>query len=314
MSGTASRRLSSLLGMFLWRALASRVLAGLLALSAPALLVPAAAQPREAVRAAIVAAQDGTAIHTLSAGEGPAMLLVPGWMMPAQIWDAQIRHFSRNWRVVAMDPRGQGESAKTADGLHPSIRARDIAAVIRALDLVPVVLVGWSMAVTEIAAYVEQFGTAELAAVVFVDGIAGGPFDARTTPAMMRWAAGFLTEREVQTRAFVRSMFRTPQSEESLARLEAAALRMPTASAVAVLLGAMATDNRPALARIDRPVLIVHTPGAFDLAYDDMRVRIPHARIERFEGVGHALFADEPDRFNAVVDAFLRDQGLPRRR
>jgi pimeloyl-ACP methyl ester carboxylesterase len=47
----------------------------------------------------------------------PSILFVPGWMMPAWIWEKQLGHFAREYRVVAMDPRGQGEPLQTADGL-----------------------------------------------------------------------------------------------------------------------------------------------------------------------------------------------------
>ena len=49
--------------------------------------------------------------------------------MPEWIWDKQIAYFSREYHVVAMDLRSQGESTQTDDGLFPAVRARDIAAV-----------------------------------------------------------------------------------------------------------------------------------------------------------------------------------------
>jgi predicted alpha/beta hydrolase family esterase len=45
--------------------------------------------------------------------------------------------------------------------------------VVDQLHLSPVVLVGWSMAVTGIASYVDQFGTSNVAGFVLVDGLAG---------------------------------------------------------------------------------------------------------------------------------------------
>jgi microsomal epoxide hydrolase len=256
-------------------------------------------------RSAFVKMADGAEIHYLEAGNGPAILFVPGWMMPAEIWDAQITHFSTSHRVIAVDPRSQGRSTKTGEGMHPNLRARDIAGVIDQLELAPVVLVGWSMAVSEIAAYVEQFGTSKLDSIVLVDGIAGGPFNPKTTPAMFQMAGSLLTNRDAQIKGFVKSMFRTPQPAERLAAIERAALQMPTASAVAVLVGALTSDNRAALAKIDRPTLIVVAPGGMDAAYEDLHARIPNARFEKMDGAGHALFVDQPDRFNAVLSSFL---------
>jgi pimeloyl-ACP methyl ester carboxylesterase len=36
-----------------------------------------------------------------------------------------------------------------------------------------------------------------------------------------------------------------------------------------------------------------------------MQKQIAGSRLERFESAGHALFVDEADRFNAVLDEFL---------
>ena len=59
---------------------------------------------------------DGVQLHYLEAGSGPTLVFVPGWTMPAEIWDPQIRHFAATHRVVALDPRGHGRSEKPAHG------------------------------------------------------------------------------------------------------------------------------------------------------------------------------------------------------
>ena len=49
---------------------------------------------------------DGVRLHYLDAGSGPPLVFVPGWTMPAWIWEPQLSHFSASHRVVALDPRG----------------------------------------------------------------------------------------------------------------------------------------------------------------------------------------------------------------
>src|SRR5712692_3467257 len=66
-----------------------------------------------------VTTPDGIKIHYIEAGKGPAILFVPGWIMPGWIWEKQIAHFAKTHRVVAMDPRSTGESSQTAEGLYP---------------------------------------------------------------------------------------------------------------------------------------------------------------------------------------------------
>ena len=58
---------------------------------------------------------DGVRLHILQAAPASGRrsrccVFVPGWTMPAWIFAPQIAFFSRRWPVVALDPRGQGDS------------------------------------------------------------------------------------------------------------------------------------------------------------------------------------------------------------
>lgn len=274
-----------------------------------------------------IKASDGVKIHYLEAGQtirvstktgtlpahegdmGGPILFVPGWSMPADIWEHQINHFAKSRRVVAMDPRGQGKSDKPNDGYHPAQRARDIKAVIEQLKLAPVVVVGWSMGVTELAAYVHQFGTEGIAAIVLVDGIAGSDFDPQRSPALFRFAASFLTDRAKTVDSFVRSMYRKPQSEEYIERIKRASQEMPLDSSIAVFVGTFAADFRPALTKINVPAMVVAAgddkTNPWMARYHQMAESIPGGRFEMMPGCGHALFVDDPAKFNALLDDFL---------
>jgi non-heme chloroperoxidase len=302
-----------------------RGLLGLGLMLAMAPTITAQTMPKE-TRSGFVKTADGVKIHYLDAGKAtshgvvkvsdrpwgeatmgsvadPQILLVPGWTMPAWIWEKQIEHFSKVTRVVAMDPRSQGESTKSTEGLYPDVRARDIKAVVDQLHLAPVVLVGWSMGVNEVASYINQFGNDGVAGIVLVDG--GVHFDEQFAIAILNLAGAMMKDRPARTEAFVRSMYRKPQSEEYLQHVTAAALETPTADAVALLIGGFSTDNRPALAKFARPTMLVVTKGPLDAANLDTQKRIAGARLEQFEDAGHALFVDDAERFNTLLEQFL---------
>jgi microsomal epoxide hydrolase len=248
---------------------------------------------------------DGVRLHYLTAGTGPSIVLQPGWAMPAEIWEPQIRALSKTFRVVAIDPRSQGKSGRTSDGLYPNRRAQDIREVIDKLRLAPAVLVGWSLGATEVMAYVDQFGTAGLRGIVLVDGVVGREVSLATVATYRSWMEEVQTKRAESTTEFVRDMYKTPQSDAYLKKITAAALRVPTSSAVLLLLNAyvIGKDLRPALARIDKPLLYVATP-AMKSQVEMLRETMPAARIEMFENAGHALFVDEAGRFNKLLAEF----------
>lgn len=266
-------------------------------------LVPAG----PAIRSGFFTTSDGVRVHYLESGTGPAMVFVPGWTMPAEIWEPQIRHFAQHYRVVALDPRSQGESAQATEGHYPERRAQDIKELVDRLRLAPAVFVGWSMAVPELLTYVEQYGNSTLRALVLVDGYIGEDPIARA--AAREWA--FLREiqlnRRQATEEFVRGMYRKPQPQAYLQKIIAASLKTPTNTAVTLSANVMARgDWRPVLAKLDRPVLYVVAAPQLQAQARALKAKLPSARVEFFEDAGHALFVDDAERFNAVLDDFLK--------
>ena len=240
-----------------------------------------------------------------AAHQFPSVLFVPGWTMPAWIWQSQIDYFARDYRVVAMDPRSQGQSSQTNDGLYPAARARDIKAVVDQLHLAPVVIVSWSMAVVETMSYVDQFGTGDFAGLILVDNDAGGraPADADQDFGLLK---GVLEDRQKSLDGFVRNLnLKKPHPEEYINKLEKASLQVPPNSAVALLVGYFVADYRPVLPKIDKPVVVCAARSGYMGTIVAMQKSIPNSKLEIFEGDGHALFVDDPDKFNALVEDFL---------
>ena len=80
-----------------------------------------------------VKADDGALIGTLTAGSGPPLVLVHGGMGQLERWLPVWDHFSRHFRVTAMDRRGRGSS--TDGPVYTSEReSADIAAVIKVVQ------------------------------------------------------------------------------------------------------------------------------------------------------------------------------------
>jgi pimeloyl-ACP methyl ester carboxylesterase len=89
---------------------------------------------------------DGVRLYYRASGRGTQpMVFVHGYMGDTSHWDAQAREFGRDHRVIRVDLRGHGRSAKPQGDYSIETLAEDTANVIRALDLPPVVLVGHSM-------------------------------------------------------------------------------------------------------------------------------------------------------------------------
>jgi len=116
-----------------------------------------------------------------------------------------------------------------------------------------------------------------------------------------------LKDRDGYTRGFVKSMFKSKQSDEYISRLTAAAEQTPTAATIAESVSMVAIDRRPTLPNISVPTLIVTPKGGFTIPFEeDMQKHIANSQIEEIENVGHALFVDDPKAFNRRLETFLQ--------
>jgi non-heme chloroperoxidase len=158
------------------------------------------------------------------------------------------------------------------------------------------------MAAGEIASYVDQYGTKDVAAIVFVDEVPSqmAPPDYKRVLAFMD---RFVEDRRGNGEKFVRSFFKKPQPEDYLKRVVAASLQTPTNTAVALLVGKFAVDLTPTLKKIDKPTLIVAADNSDE--YHAAQKQIAGSRLEVFDDAGHALFVDDAERFNSLLDEFL---------
>ena len=250
---------------------------------------------------------DGIRIHYLDAGSGRPIVFIPGWTMPAWIWQKQIDEFSKNYHVIAVDPRSQGESDKPPYGHLPETRSRDYKELVDHLGLKKPVLVGWSMACGEIIKYAEQFGTDNVGGLVLVDGyVTDKPSDLFAP--ISGWMNLLQQDRQKQADGFVRSMFKKPQPEDYLKRIIDASVETPADTAVLLIYNMIAVKDFSAgldKMKANRATLFIYQPESQPSA-DYLKLKLgDNVRLERFDGDGHALFVDDPEKFNHVLAEFV---------
>jgi non-heme chloroperoxidase len=281
-----------------------RLLSGVLI---AALLLPLAAWARDAQ----FTTTDGVRLHVIEAGPatGHTIVFVPGWTMPAWIFQSQIQYFATQYHVVALDPRGQGASDIAPSGYDQNRRGQDIAELIAALGNQPVLLVGWSLGVLDSLAYVAQYGDSKLAGLVLIDNSVGE--EPPPTPSRLPARRGPRLAREDQMRRFVRGMFNHNPGEVYLERLTEDALRTPPEAAAALASYPVPrTFWRDAIYSVRRPILYVVRPR-FSGQAANLAAKDAYAETALFATAGHALFVDEAARFNLLMAEFIRRRVWP---
>lgn len=100
----------------------------------------------------VVLSKDGTPISYEIYGDGePALLFVHGWSCDARYWRAQVPHFSKKHRVVALDLAGHGHSGMSRAKYTMGAFGEDVRAVAEAAGNGSVILIGHSMGGSVIA-------------------------------------------------------------------------------------------------------------------------------------------------------------------
>jgi pimeloyl-ACP methyl ester carboxylesterase len=88
---------------------------------------------------------DGLSFHYLVEGAGPPLLLLHGHGGSCRSWHHQVPDFSKSYRVICLDLRGFGESAKPPGSYSAELLAKDAAEVIRQVAGGPAHVLGHSM-------------------------------------------------------------------------------------------------------------------------------------------------------------------------
>jgi len=119
-----------------------------------------------------ITTSDGTTIYYKDWGKGPVVTFSHGWPLNSDMWDGQMMFLAEHgFRTVAHDRRGHGRSSQTWSGNDMDGYADDLAAVIEALDLKEIIMVGHSTGGGEVARYIGRYGTKRLVKAVLIAAV-----------------------------------------------------------------------------------------------------------------------------------------------
>ena len=113
---------------------------------------------------------DGAHIYFEDRGNGLPIVMLPGFLCTTKFFEKNAEVLSEKFRVITMDPRGQGYSSKTASGNTIKRHAQDIKELIDHLGLDNVVLLGWSLASSVVVQYAADYQQYHLNGLVTMDG------------------------------------------------------------------------------------------------------------------------------------------------
>lgn len=262
------------------------------------------AQPLPARKSPTISSIDGVSIAYETFGSGPiAIVFVHGWSCDKSYWKWQNEHFAKQYKVLAVDLGGHGESGFGRKDWTIYSFGTDVAEVIKHLKLERVILVGHSMGGDVIADAALQL-PGRVVGLVMVDvykKLGAG----RPTDQIDAFVSDFTVDFPTKVQKLVRSMF-LPNSDPSL--VEFVAKDMSSAPP-GVALSAMRSSFMHSrqithdFEMLKLPVIAINP----DNEPNDIESLKKHG-VESMimPGVAHFLMMEDPKRFNELLDVAIK--------
>jgi non-heme chloroperoxidase len=230
---------------------------------------------------------------------------------------------SEGYRVVAHDRRGHGRSSQPWEGNDMDHYADDLAAVIEALDLKDVTLVGFSTGGGEVARYIGRHGTERVKKAVLVSAVppmmlktADNPgglplevFDGIRKASLEDRAQLYLDLASGPFYGFNRPGAKVSQG--LIDNWRAQGLQAGHKNTYDSIAAFSATDFRGDLKKFDVPTLVIHGDDdqivPLDSSGKASAALIKDAKLIVYPGAPHGLTDTHKERFNNDLLAFLKE-------
>ncbi|MFB4296735.1 alpha/beta fold hydrolase [Actinomadura sp. NTSP31] len=269
-----------------------------------------------------ITTKDGTEIYYKDWGEGPVVTFSHGWPLSSDAWDGQMLFLVQHgFRVVVHDRRGHGRSSQASSGNDMNGYADDLAAVIEALDLHDVSLVGHSTGGGEVARYIGRYGTARVAKAILIAAVPplmlktdanpeGLPIDVfdDMREALFKDRSQFY--RDLATQFYGANRPGSEVSQGILDQFWLWSMQSGLLNAYLSIKAFSETDFTEDLAKFDVPTLVLHGEDDQIVPVEDSARKsarlIKDARDLYYPGAPHGLTATHQDQVNADLLNFLQ--------
>ena len=254
-------------------------------------------------------------------GSGSPVVLTHGWPLNGDGWEKQTAALlAAGHRVITFDRRGFGRSSKPGIGYNFDTFAADLEALMSALDLKGVSLVGHSMGTAEITRYIGKYGTKRLVKAVLIGTV--GPYLVKTADnpegVDRKWfddtKAALRADRPATLREFLKNFYSVGGedgkrvSEQVIDANWAVAVGASPIGTVACV-DAWMEDFRKDIPRNDIPTMIIHGDDDRLLSPDVTSRRqarmIKNVKFVEIKGASHGLAWTRAEDINAQLVPFL---------
>jgi pimeloyl-ACP methyl ester carboxylesterase len=257
------------------------------------------------------ATYDGARVHYESHGTGKeAIVFIHGWTCDLTFWRGQAPVYEKH-RTLLVDLPGHGRSDKPDVAYTMDRFARAIEAVMRDAHVESAVLVGHSMG-GPVAFTFQRLFPAKTKALVLVDAfIPDAPKDdaerAKQDARMKPFIQSFREPNYKETAGkMIESMFSEKTTPAQRDEIRSKMLATPQQVMASAMDGMFAMEQLKPAETYTLPVLAIMAAAPGRVGYDaKLRAVFPNLEYEEWQGSGHFLMMESPDRFNRSLEQFL---------
>jgi pimeloyl-ACP methyl ester carboxylesterase len=256
-----------------------------------------------------IRAADGLTIVCELRGTGDtALVFLHGWCGDRAYWKHQVDVFAADYRVVAVDQAGHGESGKERKHWSASVLAGDVEAIVKELGLQRVILIGHSMG-GPVALMASKRMPGTVVAVVGVDTLQNAEFKMPEEASKK-----FLDAFEKDFKGTMRIGFSGLLHEKTdpdlkkwiITRAEAQDQKM----ALALMRDLSTLDVKTLLKDAKAPVRCINSAGGFQFFTPtavETNKKYADFNAVVIEEVGHYPMLEKPGEFNQKLREVLKE-------
>jgi pimeloyl-ACP methyl ester carboxylesterase len=255
---------------------------------------------------------DGARVHYESYGKGnEAVVFIHGWTCDLTFWRGQAPVYNKR-RALLIDLPGHGQSAKPEVAYTQERFARAVEAVMSDAGVERAVLVGHSMGGPVGFTFLRLFPSKTKGLAMVDARIPPAPKDeadrARQKAQMEPFIQAFRAPNYKETaNKMIESMFSDKTSPAMREEIRSKMSAAPHHVVVSAMEGMFGMDPPREGETYSLPVLAINAVAPGGANYEERyRALFPNLRkFEGWEGSGHFLMMESPERFNKVLTEFL---------